>query len=913
LEYISNILFMKKKYTLSLALVLVISIFWYYNQHEAIETTTQTTLLETKTLEPLKSKKKTESERQMFAQERLLYELNMQKNPLTGTIPMEEKQQELENTLLIKQEARLSRRTTPSTYTSRGPSNLGGRTRAFAVDLSDNTGNTMLSGGVSSGLFRTTNGGASWTKVSANDEIHNVTALAQDPRAGHQNKWYYATGEWSGNTASLGSAYRGRGVWQSTNSGLTWTQIPGTNSVFENYDSDFDYVSALEVNPTNGYLFIASNSIAKNIYIYDGNNLTPVFNGGGAGWTDVVIATNGRVFASLEGSGVWTSPTGNSGWTPISPNNSDWAPTGRIVLGEAPSNPNVIYALYANGNSGGIEADLWKYDQSTTTWTDYSSKLPDEAGGDKLGNDPFAIQGGYDLVVSVKADDENFVVIGGTNVYKIEDIVNDATFTRIGGYISNTSYAPYSFGGVEHHSDIHVLEFDPFDAAILFSGTDGGVHKTLDITAADIAWASLNNNYVTYQFYHVALSQTAGSDMVMGGAQDNGNKYGGSDFGLPDNTSMSSLPAGGDGVAISIGNLNSDLQFYFGTQRGNMHAYNDMNFGYRYNIKPTGSPTGNDALFVTYFYLDPDNNDYLYYAGKPTLYKTATATTVVADTWDNAGTLSTNENLRTFATTRGAYDAASSYMLLGGESGGIFRFDDPVNTASLNDAVNITPNTATTNGGTVVSGLAIHPTNKDIVLAVYANYGINSIFLTTNATAANPDWTLVEQNLSAHSIRSAAVTTVGDEIIYFVGTARGLYSNSDPENDDWDIEGPDTIGLAVVSSLVYRPSDNKLLIGTHGNGMFETTVQGTLATNDFSKTTDVFLYPNPTQDVLNFRSTTLDFSGTVTYEIYNLTGKRILNGTLNNQKVDVRTLNAGVYFVNLSVGNTTQTLKFIKN
>ena len=366
---------MKKKYTLSLALVLVISIFWYYNQHEAIETTTQTTLLETKTLEPLKSKKKTESERQMFTQERLLYELNMQKNPLTGTIPMEEKQQELENTLLIKQEARLSRRTTPSTYTSRGPSNLGGRTRAFAVDLSDNTGNIMLSGGVSSGLFRTTNGGDSWTKVSANDEIHNVTALAQDPRAGHQNKWYYATGEWRGNSANLGSAYSGNGVWESTDNGLTWTQIPGTDSVFVNYDSDFDYVSALEVNPTNGYLFIASNSIAKNIYRYDGNNLSPVMSGGGAGWTDVVIATNGRVFASLEGFGVITSSTGNDSWAQISPNNSDWAPTGRIVLGEAPSNPNVIYALYVNGDSGNIEADLWKYDLSTETWTDYSSKL----------------------------------------------------------------------------------------------------------------------------------------------------------------------------------------------------------------------------------------------------------------------------------------------------------------------------------------------------------------------------------------------------------------------------------------------------------------------------------------------------------------------------------------------------------
>ena len=522
------------------------------------------------------------------------------------------------------------------------------------------------------------------------------------------------------------------------------------------------------------------------------------------------------------------------------------------------------------------------------------------------------MQGGYDLVVSVKADDENFVVIGGTNVYKIEDIVNDATFARIGGYANNTGYATYSVGGVKHHSDIHALEFDPFNDNILFSGTDGGVHKTVDITAASIEWASLNNDYVTYQFYHVALDPTTGSDMVIGGAQDNGTKVGGVDATLGlnqgNNTSMSSVGSG-DGVAVAIGKLDKTTQLYLGTQQGNMYRYND-GWGYP---QPDGSPTGNDALFITYFYLDPDNNDYLYYAGKPTLYKTAIATTVEADTWDNAGTLSTNEDLRTFATTRGTYDAASSYMLLGGESGGIFRFNDPINTENLSEAVNITPADASKDRGTIVSGLAIHPTNKDIVLAVYANYGINSIFLTTNATSANPDWTLVEKNLSAHSIRSAAVTTVGSEIKYFVGTARGLYSNSDPVNDNWDIEGANTIGLAVVSSLAYRPSDNRLLIGTHGNGMFETTVGGTLATNDFSKTTDVFLYPNPTQDMLKFRSTTLDFSATVDYEIYNLTGKRILKGTLNNQKVDVRALTSGVYFVNLKVGNTNQTLKFIKN
>ena len=902
---------MKKHYTALILLFLFASIFCVFKQNDSAKALHSTTELKPKHLTALSPENQPKNTRQLFAQQRLLHEFNMQKNPLSGTIPMEEKQRELDNTLLIKQESNLRttafRRAASNNYISRGPSNFGGRTRALAVDLLDVTSNTMLSGGVSSGLFRTTNGGVNWSKVSPNDEIHNVTALAQDPRTGFQNNWYYATGEWSGNSASLGSAFRGHGVWSSSDSGVTWTKIPETDSDFERFDSKFDYINALKAHPISGHLLIAATG---EIYSYDGNTLTTELElpSNDLGWTDVVIATNGRVFASLEDSGVWTSPTGNGSWTQIAENGTptDWGSVGRIVLAEAPSNSNVIYALYVNGNDAAIEADLWKYDLSTDTWTDYSSKLPDEAGGDLEGNDPFAVQSGYDLVISVKPDDENFVVIGGTNVYKIEDIVNDATFARIGGYATNVNYAVYEVGGVVHHPDIHALEFDPYNSSVMYSGTDGGIHKTVDITAASIPWVSLNNNYVTYQFYHVALDPTSGSDVVLGGAQDNGTKVGGTDAGSSDNTTMASVGSG-DGVAVGIGKSDAatGIQLYAGSQGGRI-------FSFANNQWRTITPEDSDSQFVTYFYLDPDNNDYLYYAGNDTLYKTNSATTVSKLSWSNAKTLSTGENLRTFATTRGIYIPAISYLLIGGESGGIFRLNNPINSTDLNTAINITPPTATTSNFTIVSGLAIHPTNPDIVLAVYANYGINNIFLTSNATSANPTWTLVEQNLSAHSIRSAAITLVGSEIRYFVATARGLYSNSDPVNDDWDIEGANTIGLAVVSSLAYRPSDNRLLIGTHGNGMFDTTVQGTLATNDFSKTTDVFLSPNPTQDVLNFRSKTLDFSTTVGYKIHDLTGKIILNGTLNNQKVDVRSLTSGVYFVNLSVGNTNQSIKFIK-
>ena len=195
---------MKNKLRNSLLLItFALAGFYFFNiSEENIETS------ELQADVTVKTKKKTQEERALYAEEREKHEFDMQKSPFTGEIPIEEKEKEYLNALVAKQRAETNR-TTSSTYTSRGPSNLGGRTRALAIDLSDATSNTILAGGISSGLFRTTNGGTSWTKVSSNGEIHNVSALAQDPRPGFQNIWYYGTGEWSGNSASLGSAYRG--------------------------------------------------------------------------------------------------------------------------------------------------------------------------------------------------------------------------------------------------------------------------------------------------------------------------------------------------------------------------------------------------------------------------------------------------------------------------------------------------------------------------------------------------------------------------------------------------------------------------------------------------------------------------------------------------------------------------------
>jgi len=104
-----------------------------------------------------------------------------------------------------------------------GPDNIGGRTRA--VQVNRNNPNEVWAGGVSGGLFYTSNGGNSWSRVDsyisagANPFISSMT-MTKD------GTLYVATGSnqegWSGN-----------GVWYSQDQGATWNEIPGTTNCTE--------------------------------------------------------------------------------------------------------------------------------------------------------------------------------------------------------------------------------------------------------------------------------------------------------------------------------------------------------------------------------------------------------------------------------------------------------------------------------------------------------------------------------------------------------------------------------------------------------------------------------------------------------------------------------------------------------
>ena len=75
-------------------------------------------------------------------------------------------------------------------WTFLGPGNIGGRTRALVIDATQP--DVMYAGGVSGGVWKTTNGGERWEAIA--DELVNlaVNSLVMDPH--DHNVLYAGTG-----------------------------------------------------------------------------------------------------------------------------------------------------------------------------------------------------------------------------------------------------------------------------------------------------------------------------------------------------------------------------------------------------------------------------------------------------------------------------------------------------------------------------------------------------------------------------------------------------------------------------------------------------------------------------------------------------------------------------------------------
>ncbi len=813
-------------------------------------------------------------------QARLAYELNLVKNPRTGKPNPSQRKKELRFVEKMKFSG-LQRPTETQEWTLVGPDNVGGRTRAIGIDVLDE--NVLLAGGVSGGIWKSENFGESWRRTSDPILLNSITTLVQDKRAGHENEWYYGSGELRGGSARIGDAvFRGDGVFKSTDNGESWDPLVNT-SEFANgseFTSQFQFIWNMAVNNArmdiDEVLLAAFGGILRSEdggttwrrvlgedLINPGLNLNSLV---APFYTDIALTSDGRYFATMstasisesyEPGGIYHSLDGIN-WEEISPPEL-LLEFDRIVMGVSPSNEEIVYFLVDERTSSD-RPQLWRlnFDGSDVPlWTNLSNNIPEfeELRGD------FDTQDSYNMTLKVHPLDVNTVYIGAANLYRSTDGFTSTDNTSwIGGY------DPDGSGGLftNHHPDQHVIDFLPSNPNILLSGNDGGIFVTNNNLAEPVIWSSLNNSFVTSQFYSIAQQQDEANNLLIGGLQDNGTYI------RPDTDSRDWVRLlGGDGTFTYI--TKERRSWYFSTQNSRIfRGILDDNFaiGSRFaRIDPVGGGDGFIRyLFVNPFVIDPEQETIMYLAGGDRIWRNDNLeqvplgsndpTTANWTSLNNTVTvgIENGEVVRTDGQVT-ALDLAkgpTEVLYFGTSNGQLFAVSKPqIDTSpSRNITASIFPE------GAYIANITVNQDNPNELLVIFSSHQVRSVFRSTDGgdTFTDVSGNLEEDESGVDSGPSARwseiVPLTNGDNRYFVGTSAGVFSTSqlDVENVVWEREGETTIGTAVIRMMDYRPLDGRLVVATHGNGVFETFIENQKVPQNLFEEFDFALenvFPNP--------------------------------------------------------------------
>lgn len=885
------------------------------------------------------------------------YFFKLMRNPATNEIPANIRNRELQfakNLPSAEQAFQRAKTKKPSlqainyNWLAAGPFDVGGRTRALGVDQRDP--NIVLSGGVSGGMWKSTNGGDTWQLRTPDLANLSVTSIAQDPQ--NPDTWYYSSGEAIGNSAgATGAAYYGQGIYKSTDNGDTWSLMQQASSTTQGRVDVFNTVSRIVVSPISGSVFIASTGFG----IYrstDGETFSdsPVLGTEGEQlFTDLAVASDGTIAAAISEAsfddqqsqdpnspnhnpGIFISTPSSDGqrgsWIEITPENFPDTYR-RSVLAFAPSNPDVLYVFTLKGanNTSNQGVAFFKIDINDPQNPDpdnRSANLPDfRTNGE--GSGYINLQGGYNMLVDVKPDDENYVFIGGTNLFRSDDGFSTAPSGGydgsdeaqkdnfwIGGYKKDNGFASYP----GQHPDQHVLVFpDPNNPNLMWAGHDGGLSVTNNVAASSVTWENRDDGYVTSQFYSTDLPESTGDVRLVGGTQDNGTPV----FEFGEESNQSNDISSGDGGYADF----TENYIFSSSQQGRVIRWsNDLR-----QLTYVSPSEAMNQLFIHPYSVDPNDENVMYYPEGDHFWRN-TEMENIPNGNSSSGTTTgweelQNVNLSSQYTITAVEVSRNpgNILYFGGYNSDlqpeIKRLENAKSATS--GAVDISLPSSSNLSGAYIKDIAINPVNANEVIVVLSNYNIVGLYHTMDG---GENWTAIEGNLTGNqqnpgpSLRSATMVPAESGTIYLLGTSTGLYSTQllDGSNTVWGKESADQIGSAVTEYVASRASDGDVAAGTHGRGIYFGDFGG--STNAPSITANP-LKGRPGETITlratNFQFNTDPSSNDVTF---GKVSARVLNATASQLEVEIprgaidRQVESNSVIITVKTGNQAASASF---
>ena len=432
----------------------------------------------------------------------------------------------------------------------------------------------------------------------------------------------------------------------------------------------------------------------------------------------------------------------------------------------------------------------------------------------------YSSYGYYFGEIRVDLQDENGIYVMGVPIIKSKD--GGKTFTSI--------------SKENVHSDHQALWVNPKKSGHILNGNDGGLNLSYDDGEN---WTKLNDPAVG-QFYSVYADNQENYN-VYGGLQDNGVWV------APHNAKMDKRwkqtgqnpyesIMGGDGMQVQVDDRNPNI-VYTGYQFGNYYRVN-RETGKKTYIQPkhTLGETPYRFNWQTPIHLSKHNQDILYLGGNK-LHRSLNK----GEDWETI-----SDDL-----TTGGKKGNVAYGTLTSISESPFQFG-LIYVGSDDGYIHITKN----GGGSWTRISNNLPQSLWVSRVIASKYKKERVYVTLNGYRFDDftsyiyvsedygqTWKSISNDIPTSSVNVVREDPVNENLLY-VGTDNGLYVSFNQGNS-WEAFSKDLPNVAV-HDLVIQPTAKHLIVGTHGRSLYKAEIAPLqkMTTAIFEKETHIFAIKN---------------------------------------------------------------------
>lgn len=330
-------------------------------------------------------------------------------------------------------------------------------TRVQSVAIDPAAENTVYAGTYGEGVFKSTDGGNSWSQRDTAIRTSSVYALAIDP----------------GTPATIYAGAVHGGVWKSVNQGDEWSAV--------NAGLTAAGINALALDPGDPATVYAGTRYGGLFKTTDNGN-SWISAGQGLGDNNILAVTidptdAATLYAGTSGAGAFKSTDEGASWYPINQGLTSFTVTGVNCLVVDPSAPNILYA----GTHGG---SVYKSTNGGDSW--------------------FSIFNG---------------MYGGNYVLALAlDPASPATLYAASYYAGVWRSTNGGDSWREVNSglptmEVHALAIDPAAPATLYAGTVAGIYKS---TNSGDSWLQVNNELAGSNSFAIAIDPQSPGTLYAG-------------------------------------------------------------------------------------------------------------------------------------------------------------------------------------------------------------------------------------------------------------------------------------------------------------------------------------------------------------------------------------------------------------